>query len=69
MAADFAQWHLERVLGERLFLEQTQLLGQLLDVFAVMLLELIYPELVLLIELLESSVLLCQCSHSLFFLA
>lgn len=69
MGGELAEGHLEGVLGERgFFFEQAQLVGQSLDIFAVVLLELVDPELVLLAELLECRVLVCQHSHLLLFL-
>lgn len=69
MGGQLAEGQLEGVLGERgFFFEQAQLVGQPLDVLAVVLLQLVDPELVLLVELLECRVLICQHFHLLLFL-
>lgn len=60
MGGQLAEGQLKGVLGERgFFFEQAQLVGQPLNVLAVVLLELVNPELVLLVELLQSRVLVC----------
>lgn len=69
MGGELAEGHLQGVLGESgLFFQQAQLVGQPVDVFAVVLLELVDPELILLVELLECRVLVSQHSHLLLLL-